>query len=59
MTDWLTAVQLNALAVIGALLGTQNGREVEIVNTFELAVDEQDADKVDHGYLVTRRDQCG
>ncbi|KAF8443676.1 hypothetical protein L210DRAFT_3629229 [Boletus edulis BED1] len=26
--------------VLGALLGTQNGREVEIVNTFELAVED-------------------
>ncbi|EPQ60992.1 hypothetical protein GLOTRDRAFT_69108 [Gloeophyllum trabeum ATCC 11539] len=41
--------------VLGALLGTQNGREIEIVNTFELAVDE--GEKVDHGFLVSRRDQ--
>jgi COP9 signalosome complex subunit 6 len=44
--------------VLGALLGTQNGREVEIVNTFELAVEDNDPDKVDHGFLVSRRDQC-
>jgi COP9 signalosome complex subunit 6 len=44
--------------VLGALLGTQNGREVEIVNTFELAVVESDQDKVDHDFLVSRRDQC-
>jgi COP9 signalosome complex subunit 6 len=42
--------------VLGALLGTQNGREVEIVNTFELAV-EGDSETVDHGFLVSRRDQ--
>ncbi|KAK1232074.1 hypothetical protein PQX77_004792 [Marasmius sp. AFHP31] len=42
--------------VLGALLGQQNGREVEIVNTFELAV-EGDAQNIDHGFLVTRRDQ--
>ncbi|KAF8078301.1 maintenance of mitochondrial structure and function-domain-containing protein [Lyophyllum atratum] len=42
--------------VLGALLGTQNGREVEIVNTFELAV-EGDGEQVDHGFLVSRRDQ--
>ncbi|KAF5337116.1 hypothetical protein D9611_003225 [Ephemerocybe angulata] len=42
--------------VLGALLGTQNGREVEIVNTFELAT-EGDEDTVDHGFLVSRRDQ--
>ncbi|XP_006454733.1 hypothetical protein AGABI2DRAFT_189980 [Agaricus bisporus var. bisporus H97] len=42
--------------VLGALLGTQNGREVEIVNTFELAV-EDDGESVDHTFLVSRRDQ--
>lgn len=44
--------------MIGALLGTQNGREVEIVNTFQLAVDKEDQEKVDHGFLAARRDQC-
>ncbi|RDB29371.1 COP9 signalosome complex subunit 6 [Hypsizygus marmoreus] len=42
--------------VLGALLGTQNGREVEIVNTFELAI-EGEGELVDHGFLVSRRDQ--
>lgn len=42
--------------VLGALLGTQNGREVEIVNTFELAV-ENNGESVDHSFLVSRRDQ--
>lgn len=42
--------------VLGALLGTQNGREVEIVNTFELAT-QDDREAVDHGFLVSRRDQ--
>ncbi|KAF9270529.1 hypothetical protein L218DRAFT_914658 [Marasmius fiardii PR-910] len=42
--------------VLGALLGQQTGREVEIVNTFELAV-EGDGQNIDHGFLVTRRDQ--
>ena len=44
--------------MLGALLGTQNGREVEIVNTFELAVEDGRDDVVDHGFLVQRRDQC-
>ena len=44
-------------AVIGALLGTQEGRKVEIVNTFELAM-EDDAKTIDAGFLVARRDQC-
>ena len=43
--------------VLGALLGTQNGREVEIVNSFELAM-EADGKTVDQGFLVARRDQC-
>ncbi|KAI0067950.1 COP9 signalosome subunit 6 [Artomyces pyxidatus] len=41
--------------VLGALLGTQNGREVEIVNSFEVAVEE--GEQVDHGSLNTRKDQ--
>ncbi len=45
------------VSVLGALLGTQAGRDVEIVNTFELAV-EGDGTTVDHGFLVSRRDQC-
>ncbi|KAI0932531.1 hypothetical protein AcW2_001134 [Taiwanofungus camphoratus] len=42
--------------VLGALLGTQNGREVEIVNTFELAV-EDDGITVDEGFLLARKEQ--
>lgn len=44
--------------MLGALLGTQNGREVEIVNTFELAVVGNDNTAVDHEFLISRRDQC-
>ena len=44
--------------VLGALLGTQNGREVDIVNTFELAVVENHPELVDHDFLISRRDQC-
>lgn len=43
--------------VVGALLGTQNGRDVEIVNTFELAV-EDNGESIDHGFLISRREQC-
>ena len=50
-----TEMYANAHLVLGALLGTQNGREVEIVNTFELALE---GDGVDHGFLVSRREQC-
>ncbi|RPD63247.1 COP9 signalosome subunit 6 [Lentinus tigrinus ALCF2SS1-7] len=41
--------------ILGALLGTQNGRDVEIVNSFELAV-EDDGVTVDQGFLVTRKE---
>ncbi|KAF8832632.1 hypothetical protein HHX47_DHR1001384 [Lentinula edodes] len=37
---------------LGALLGTQNGREVEIVNTFELVL-EDDGEEIDHSFLFT------
>lgn len=47
-----------AYVVIGALLGTQNGREVEIVNTFELAM-ESDGATIDTGFFVSRKEQCG
>ncbi|KAG6910568.1 hypothetical protein DXG01_009518 [Tephrocybe rancida] len=43
--------------VLGALLGTQAGREVEIVNTFELALTEEDEERLDEEFLVSRRDQ--
>lgn len=43
-------------SVLGALLGTQNGREVEIVNTFEVAVEQ--GEKLDHGSFNVRREQC-
>lgn len=51
-------MRLELFAVIGALLGTQNGREVEIVNTFELAVLDDNAETVDQEFLVARRDLC-
>ncbi|KAJ8462444.1 hypothetical protein ONZ45_g5705 [Pleurotus djamor] len=60
ISEHLTRLKLqtnsNSPFVLGALLGTQTGREVEIVNTFELAV-EGDTQNVDHGFLVSRRDQ--
>ncbi|KAG8991343.1 hypothetical protein FRB90_001388, partial [Tulasnella sp. 427] len=55
----------------GALLGTQNGRDIEIVNSFELMVDEPtdvsmgdgtagstaNSVKVDHGFFAARKEQ--
>ncbi|KAF8610661.1 Mov34-domain-containing protein [Ceratobasidium sp. AG-I] len=56
--------------IIGALLGTQNGRDIEIVNTFELilagepnanydasSMSDTTEPKIDHVFLTTRRDQ--
>jgi COP9 signalosome complex subunit 6 len=43
--------------VLGALLGTQTGREVDIVNTFELATVDGNADLVDHEFLKSRKEQ--
>jgi hypothetical protein len=44
---------------VGGLLGTQVGREVEIMNTFEIVVTEVEGElKVDQAYFVTRKDQC-
>ncbi|KAH7883798.1 maintenance of mitochondrial structure and function-domain-containing protein [Phlebopus sp. FC_14] len=61
ISEHLTRMKLqtktNTPFVLGALLGTQNGREVEIVNTFELATGQGRDDTVDHGFLVQRRDQ--
>ncbi|KAI0639109.1 COP9 signalosome subunit 6 [Trametes polyzona] len=60
ISEHLTRLRLQTRShvpfVIGALLGTQNGRDVEIVNTFELAMAE-DGETVDHEFLITRRDQ--
>lgn len=46
----------HSFLVLGALLGTQNGREVEIVNTFEVAVEQ--GEKLDHGSFNVRKEQC-
>lgn len=44
-------------AVVGALLGTQTGRNIEITNSFEFALNEETLE-VDHTFFTTRRDQC-
>lgn len=56
------------MIVIGALLGTQNGRDVEIVNSFDLAtnaVPGQDLGlgeavgmEIDQQALADRKEQC-
>lgn len=46
--------------VVGALLGTQAGRDVEIMTSFEVVAQPTDtgALELDDAYFVTRRDQC-
>lgn len=44
-------------SVIGGLLGTQLGRDIEIMNTFELVYQDEGL-QLDHGYFVTRAEQC-
>ncbi|EMD41632.1 hypothetical protein CERSUDRAFT_146745 [Gelatoporia subvermispora B] len=60
ISEHLTRLKLqtksNSPFVLGALLGTQNGRQVEIVNSFELAV-ENDGKTVHQGFLVDRKEQ--
>lgn len=46
-----------APAVIGALIGIQQGREVEIVNSFELATNPEGTE-VNHDFFVQRQSQC-
>ncbi|KAG8772131.1 hypothetical protein FRC15_002955, partial [Serendipita sp. 397] len=46
--------------IVGALLGTQTGREVEIVNTFELAATvptNGGSPELDQAFLTSRKDQ--
>ncbi|PAV21826.1 COP9 signalosome subunit 6 [Pyrrhoderma noxium] len=61
ISEHLTRLQLqqntNLPFVIGALLGTQNGREVEIVNTFELSMDDGASERLNHAFLDSRKDQ--
>ncbi|KAH9890988.1 COP9 signalosome subunit 6 [Cubamyces lactineus] len=60
ISEHLTRLRLQTRSkvpfVLGALLGTQNGRDVEIVNTFELAM-EDDGITVDQGFLIARKEQ--
>ena len=42
--------------VIGALLGEQAGRTIEVANSFELALTA--AGTLDRAYLVTKQAQC-
>jgi hypothetical protein len=47
-------------SVFGALLATQSGREIDIVNSFELLHSRDESGKVtiDKDYLVMKQEQC-
>ncbi|GAA5845491.1 hypothetical protein JCM3766R1_001537 [Sporobolomyces carnicolor] len=59
ISDHYTRQSLNtsdpAVRVVGGLLGTQQGRNIDIINSFELALDS--SRELDHAYFATRRDQ--
>ncbi|KAG5462408.1 MAG: maintenance of mitochondrial structure and function-domain-containing protein [Olpidium bornovanus] len=47
--------------VIGALLGSQKGRDIDISNSYELLVTEEPSSgqiTVDPGYFITKQEQC-
>jgi len=46
--------------VIGALLGVQTGRSIEIINSFELVytVDAHGRVQLDNEYFATKQEQC-
>lgn len=51
---------LNYFLVIGALLGTQDGRTIEIFNSFELQFDLFDDGQlvINMAYYKTKEEQC-
>ncbi|GAA6060312.1 hypothetical protein JCM10212_002953 [Sporobolomyces blumeae] len=67
ISDHYTRQSLNhrdpSIRVVGGLLGTQSGRHVDIVNSFELALVDPPSTsdrpplQLDHAYFATRRDQ--
>jgi len=47
------------VAVLGALIGKQKGRNLEIMNSFELMFHVMDSSvMVDREYYTTKEDQC-
>jgi len=55
----LVLVFFLAFVVIGALLGVQTGRSIEVFNSFELVVKVVDGHAVlDRTYLTTKLGQC-
>ncbi|GAA5908832.1 COP9 signalosome complex subunit 6 [Sporobolomyces salmoneus] len=64
ISDHYTRQSLNTnnpnVRVVGGLLGTQQGRNIDIINSFELALSsapDSSELELDHTYFTTRRDQ--
>ena len=48
-----------SLSVLGALIGKQKGRNIEVMNSFELIIDTIDGDIIiDKEYYTTKEEQC-
>lgn len=59
MSRRVLAFQYIVFLVFGALLGVQKGRQVEISNSFELAVDiVNDSAVLDKEYFSAKEEQC-
>ncbi|GMK59317.1 hypothetical protein CspeluHIS016_0703320 [Cutaneotrichosporon spelunceum] len=58
ISDHYTRVKCTGATVktLGAILGTQNGRDVSMQNSFELTLNEDDDTKFDAAFLATRRE---
>lgn len=55
-SDKVTREVEKKVRVYGALLAQQSGRDIDIVNSFELPIPQQD--KIDKQYLATKQEQC-
>lgn len=50
---------LREISVLGALIGKQKGRNIEIMNSFELVFDNIESDIIiDKDYYHTKEEQC-
>ena len=48
-----------SLPVLGALIGKQEGRNIEVMNSFELVFDFIDGDVIiNRDYYTTKEEQC-
>jgi COP9 signalosome complex subunit 6 len=55
---WTRAQEGSALQVYGALIGKQEGRKIEVFNSFELKYEKIDEDVINRDYYNTKEEQC-